>query len=193
MEDNHFCNRLLSTLNFRLLFSENNDYCFQKSKSPHRFFSQAGNPKSEITFRRCTWNLNTDVNRAGCYNLGEVLLRMQILTYTHISVLLHYSHWEGPCCFQSLKTLPFTAAKEMTREEKHSQCISAINSIHNCPAVCARRNWPVSPPSFGHWKLIRHFQRCGLGNASGMRARSHGAEGEEMKSRLERWVSVLWR
>lgn len=86
---------------------------------------------------------------------------MQILIYTYISVLLHYSHW-GLSCFQSLKTLPFTAAKEMTREEKHSQCISAINSIHNCPAVCAWRNWPVSPPSFGHWKLIWHFWRCGL-------------------------------
>lgn len=33
MEDNHFPNILLSMLNFRLLFSENNDYGFQKSKS----------------------------------------------------------------------------------------------------------------------------------------------------------------
>lgn len=44
----------------------------------------------------------------------------------------------------------FTAAKEMTREEKHSQYISAINSIHNCPAVCAWKNQSVSFWGFHH-------------------------------------------
>jgi len=34
MEDNHFQNGLLSRLNFRFLFSENTDCCFQKAKSP---------------------------------------------------------------------------------------------------------------------------------------------------------------
>lgn len=52
----------------------------------------------------------------------------------------------------------FTAAKEMTGEEKHSQYISAINSIHSCPAVCARKISPFPSGAF-NWKLILHIQR----------------------------------
>lgn len=70
----------------------------------------------------------------------------------------------------------FTAAKEMTGEEKHSQYISAINSIHNCPAVCAWRNQSVSFRGFHHWKLILRIQRQAVCNMSGMCTRSHRVE-----------------
>jgi hypothetical protein len=48
--------------------------------------------------------------------------------------------------FVSKSKFTFTAAKEMTGEEKSSQYISAINSIHSCPAVCA---WKISLFPFG--------------------------------------------
>lgn len=149
MGDNPFYNTLLSMLDFRkcqLLPSES-------QISPKRVYSSW----KSITLGRCHCNLNTNTNSGGCYSLREALFWTYILQY-----FLHHHCREGLCCFQSLKNLHFTAAKEMTREEKHRQCLSAINSIYNCPAVCTQRNQPVSSRTFCHWKLIRHFQRRGL-------------------------------
>lgn len=78
----------------------------------------------------------------------------------------------------------FTAAKEMTGEEKHSQYISAINSIHNCPAVCAWRNQSVSFWGFHHWKLILHIQRHKLFVTCQECAQDHTELRDKMKSRF---------
>lgn len=98
-----------------------------------------------MTFGRYSQNLGTDVSSMGCYCLGDALFRMQTQISTRISAPLHHYRW-GLCCFQSLKTCPVTAAKEVTREEKHGQRRSAIHSSHRCPAACAGRNRPVSSP-----------------------------------------------
>lgn len=98
-----------------------------------------------MTFGRHSQNLGTDGSSIGCYWLGDALFRMQTQISTRISAPLHHYRW-GLCCFQSLKTCPVTAAKEVTREEKHGQRRSAINSSHHCPAACAGRNRPVSSP-----------------------------------------------
>lgn len=63
--------------------------------------------------------------------------------------------------FKALKPCLSQLQRKWQEKKNTAQCISAINSIHNCPAVCAWRNWAVSPLSFGHWKLIWHFQRRG--------------------------------
>lgn len=98
-----------------------------------------------MTFGRYSQNLGTDVSSMGCYCLGDALFRMQTQISTRISAPLHHYRW-GLCCFQSLKTCPVTAAKEVTREEKHGQRRSAIHSSHRCPAACTGRNRPVSSP-----------------------------------------------
>lgn len=92
----------------------------------------------------------------------------------------------GNVCFQSKFT--FTAAKEVTGEEKHSQYISAINSIHSCPAVCAWRTQSASFWGFLHWKLILHIQRRKLFVTCQECAQDH----TELKRQNEIQIQFSW-
>lgn len=113
VEDKYFQNELLSVLNFRLLFSEDTHCCFQEARSPLIYFFQAGNPKPEITFGRCSWNLNTGVSSASYYILGEVLFCMQILISVRISLLLLRS-----ALFSKAKKLAFHSCKGSDKRRK---------------------------------------------------------------------------
>lgn len=160
MEDNRFQNRLLSMLNFRLLFSENTVCCFQKAKSPNRFF-QAENQSQKLLLQGAAaiW-----IWHQQCCLLQP---RRGFILYANPSKCTYFSTFSSLPLRSALfskpkKTCLLQRQRKWHEKKKHSQCISAINSIHNCPAVCTQRNRPVSSLSFSRWKLIPRFQRHGL-------------------------------